>query len=85
MSSTTTPIEKGMYAWNYIHAGSFLLFVEKLKHCYKFIMLPGPTDMFLTEQDFKKSIKANVLEFVDVLPDDIYEETIRISLSCPSQ
>ena len=78
------PIPKGMYAWTSIHAGSFLLFVESLKDCYKFIFLPGPSEYFLTIEDFSKSIKAGTLEFVEELPDDIFEETVKISLSCPS-
>lgn len=76
------PIPKGMYAWNHMHAGSFLLYVETLVNCYKFIMLPGPADYFLTAEDFAKGIEKNILEFVEVLPDDIYQETLL--LSCPS-
>lgn len=75
------PIAKGMYAWNSIHAGSFLLYVETQFKCHKFIMLPGPVDYYLTFEDFTKALENHVLEFVEVLPDEIYKESL--SLSCP--
>lgn len=81
-SSQKLPISKGMYAWNYIHAGSFILYVESLDSCHKFIMLPGPSEYFLTYEDFAKGIDKNILEFVEILPEDIYQETL--SLLCPS-
>jgi hypothetical protein len=77
------PKQKGLYAWNAIHAGSFLLYIEKLKDCYKFMFLPGPSPFFLTFEDFEKCINSSTLEFVEVLPNDIYEESVNIFLSCP--
>lgn len=82
--SKIKPQQRGLYAWNSIHAGSFLLYVEKLKDCYKFLFLPGPTEYFLTFEDFSKGIQHNVLEFVESLPKDIYQESLSIPLlSCP--
>lgn len=78
-----SPINRGMYAWNAIHAGSFLLFVESLKECHEFIFLPGPSKYFLTYKDFEQAIERRILEFVDVLPEDIYQESLL--LSCPSE
>jgi hypothetical protein len=80
----TTPIPKGLYAWNSLHAGSFLLYTESLKDCHRFLFLPGPTEYYLTKEDFDRCIKNNTLEFVEPLPDEIYQETIDISLACPS-
>lgn len=79
-----SPTPKGLYAWNRLHAGSFLLYVEPLNDCYKFIFLPGPSDYYLTKDDFNSCIQTNTLEFVEPLPDDIYEETIKFSLTSPS-
>jgi hypothetical protein len=83
--STTNyqPIQKGMYAWTSLHAGSFLLYVESLKDCHKFVFLPGPSEFFLTFDNFSDCVKSGVLEFVEELPDEIYNETIEFSLSCP--
>jgi hypothetical protein len=79
------PIPKGMYAWTQIHAGSFLLFVESQKDCYKFLFLPGPSEYFLTFEDFTKCIKTNTLEFVEELPDEIFQETINFLLTSPTK
>ena len=73
------PISKGFYAWTSLHAGSFLLFVEELKDCCKFIFLPGPSYMYLTFETFNTCITNGVLEFVEPLPDDIYNETVSIA------
>jgi hypothetical protein len=78
---SSKPIPKALYAWNAVHAGSFLLYVESLTDCYKFIFLPGPSEYFLTIEDFKTALKKGMLEFVDVLPDEIYQESL--ALSCP--
>ena len=79
------PIEKGLYAWNTLHAGSFLLYTESLKDCHRFLFLPGPTEYYLTNEDFDSCLKNKALELVEPLPDEIYQETIQISLACPSQ
>ena len=81
--SKNKPIAKGLYAWNFLHAGSFLLYVESLKHCHHFIFLPGPSDYYLTIEDFEKCIASNTLEFVESLPNDIFQESLR--LSCPNK
>lgn len=77
------PKSKGLYAWNAIHAGSFLLYVEKMKDCYKFMFLPGPTPFYLTFEDFEQCLNTNTLEFVETLPKDVFEESMKIFLSCP--
>lgn len=78
-TSIKKPIPKGFYAWTSLHAGSFLLFVEELKDCYKFIFLPGPSYMYLAFNTFDTCITNGVLEFVEPLPDDIYNETVLIA------
>jgi hypothetical protein len=77
------PIHKGLYAWNAIHAGSFLLYVEALKDCYSFLFLPGPSEYYLTVEDFEKSLSNRTLEFVEALPDEIFKESVELSLSRP--
>ena len=77
------PASKGMYAWTSLHAGSFLLYVESLKDCHKFIFLPGPSEFFLTFENFTKCVRTGVLEFVEQLPDEIYNETMEFSLTGP--
>jgi hypothetical protein len=81
---TIEPHLKGLYAWNSIHAGSFLLYVKTLKDCYQFIFLPGPSEYYLTFEDFETSVRTNILEFVEQLPQEVYDETVLLSLSCPT-
>ena len=78
-NTKTNPIHKGFYAWTSLYAGSFLLCVEQLKDCHKFIFLPGPSYMHLTHETFEKCIKTNVLEFVEIVPDDIFNETVSLT------
>lgn len=82
-STSLQPTSRGMYAWTSLHAGSFLLYVESLKDCHKFIFLPGPSEFFLTFENFNECVKSKVLEFVEQLPEDIYEETVEFSLPRP--
>lgn len=83
--SKIIPKAKGLYAWNAIHAGDFILYVETLKDCYKFLFLPGPSEYFLTFDDFEQCISKGTLEFVEVLPDEIFQESLELSLSRPSK
>jgi hypothetical protein len=77
-TSLIAPIKKGMYAWNSYHAGSFLLFLQTEKTHHEFLFLPGPSSMNLTFEHFSKAVNENVLEFVEILPDDIYNETLEV-------
>lgn len=86
MSFKKDPIKRGMYAWNKVYAGSFLLYVSTLKDCYKFLFLPGPSEFFLTKEDFIRCMENNTIEFVEELPKDIYQETLSIyELTCPNK
>jgi hypothetical protein len=73
------PTERGLYAFIKERCGDFLLFVEEQKDCYKFIYLPGPSDFYLTTEDFTKSIKGQILEFVEQVPEDIFLESVELS------
>lgn len=73
------PTERGFYAWTIERAGDFLLFVEAQKDCYKFLYMPGATDFYLTFEDYTNSVKKGVLEFVEQLPEDIFNESIDIA------
>ena len=77
------PTKRGIYAWNALRAGDFLVFVKTLKDCHRFVYLPGPSDFYMTLDDFTDCMKKRVLELVEQLPKDVYEETI--SLSCPQK
>lgn len=82
---TKTPIERGFYSFDKFRAGDFLLFVSKRKHDYYFLCFPGPEHLYLSTDDFAKSLDTGILSFVEQLPEDIYEETLKFSLSCPNK
>jgi len=73
------PIERGFYAWTIERAGDFLLFVESQKDCYKFLYMPGANEFYLTFEDFTKSMKRGILDFVEQLPEDIFEESLELA------
>lgn len=75
------PVLRGFYAWNIERAGDFLIYVESLKNCYKFLYVPGATEFYLSCEDFSKALQNNVLSFVEQLPEEIYQESLE--LSCP--
>ncbi len=68
-----------MFAFTTERAGDFLLFVESQKDCYKFLYLPGASDFYLTFEDYTEAIKRGVLDFVDQLPEDIFQESLLLS------
>jgi hypothetical protein len=77
--SKIKPTEKGFYAWTSLYAGSFLLYVEELRDYYKFVFLPGPNYMNLTHETFQSCIATKTLEYVETVPDDVFNETIKLT------
>jgi hypothetical protein len=71
------PTEKGIYMFNKEHAGSSLVYIKHHKDYYEFAFLPGPSRFLLTPEEFTKALKVNVLEFVETLPDEIFNETMK--------
>lgn len=77
------PVPRGFYAFNVERAGDFLIFVESLKDCYKFLYVPGADPFYLSIEDFHNALNSGVLSLVEQLPEDIYEESLL--LSCPQK
>lgn len=73
------PLERAMYAFLKDRCGDFLLFVESQKDCHKFLYLPGADPFYLTFEDYSTAIEQNTLEFVDQLPEDIFQESLELS------
>jgi len=53
-----------------------MVFVEEQKDAYKFAYLPGPSYFYMTKSDFIKAHKQGVIEFVEELPREIYEDVL---------
>jgi len=73
------PKDKSLYAFTKERCGDFLLFVEAQKDCYKFLYLPGADPFYLTFEDYTKLSKNGTLDFVDQLPDDVFQESLKLS------
>ncbi len=73
------PLDRSLIAFTTERAGDFLLFVEVQKNCYKFLYLPGASEFYLTFEDYTESIKRGVLEFVEQIPEDIFQESLQLS------
>jgi hypothetical protein len=71
------PVERGMYAFNKLRAGDFILFVKEMPDYYMFLEFPGNTTLLLSRYDFNQSISTNILEFAETLPTSVFEETIQ--------
>lgn len=81
---TKKPKKRGLYAWNSIYAGSFLLFVKSFKDHYQFMFLPGPSEFNLTFDEFSSCVQKGILEFVEDLPEEIFQESLSaFELACP--
>jgi len=73
------PRPRSIFAWNSLRAGDFIIFKESYEHYYEFVYIPGGDLFRLTTEDFAKSVKSGMLEFVEQLPEDIYKESLELS------
>lgn len=76
MSKDNKPEERGVYAFQKIKMGEFLLFLDEDELKYNFMQLPDRYEYALTKNDFIKAVKEKILEFVEVLPVDVYEVSV---------
>lgn len=76
MSKDNKPEERGVYAFQKIKMGEFLLFLNEDELQYNFMQLPDRYEYSLTKKDFIRAIKEKILEFVEVLPMDVYEVSV---------
>jgi len=71
------PRTRGVYAiLARERAGEFLLFNKQVEDTYHFIHLPDLYQLKFTKLEFKKSLKGNILEFVEVVPQEVFDTCI---------
>ena len=70
---TYNPIDRGMYAFTKYKKGEFLVYIDSDELCYNFMQLPDRLPMSLTKNTFKESYKGKVFEYLEQLPEDVYE------------
>lgn len=73
------PPPRAIFAWNSLRAGDFIIFKESHKDYYEFVYVPGGDLFRLTIEDFTKSVKSGMLEFVEQLPEDVYNESLELT------
>ena len=74
---TTVPIvlpkERGVYAFMKHKRGEFILFIEQNEEVLTFMQLPDRYNILLTKEEFTAGFSTNLLEFVECIPEDVFE------------
>jgi len=71
-----TPVKRGLYAFLVQRKGEFLLFVEEEELSYRFMQLPNRFEFYVTKNDFEKAMTKNTLDFIEQIPEEVYEVSI---------
>lgn len=67
------PKERGVYAFTKHRKGDFILFIKEDKGVLQFMQLPDRYQFFLTKEEFSEGIVANLLDFVEQIPEDVFD------------
>jgi hypothetical protein len=67
------PKERGTYAFMKHRRGEFLLFLEEDGDVLKFMQLPDRYAISLSKEEYTAGICTNLLEFVEQVPEDVFE------------
>jgi hypothetical protein len=71
------PIERGLYAFTKHRRGIFLLFLNfKDDNIFEFMQLPDRYVLCLIENEFKEAVCSGLLDFVEQLPEDVFEVAV---------
>ena len=73
---THIPIKRGLYAFLVQRKGEFILFIEEDEDIYRFMQLPDRFEFCLTKKDFEKAIVKNTLDFIEAIPEEVFEVSI---------
>lgn len=68
-----TPIARGVYAFTKHRRGDFILFIKEDKDVLEFMQLPDRYQLFLTKQEFHEGVTTKLLDFVEQIPDEVFE------------
>jgi hypothetical protein len=67
------PKERGMYAFMKHRRGEFLLFIEEDNDVLNFMQIPDRYPVLLSKEEYTAGICTNLLEFVEQVPEDVFE------------
>lgn len=66
-------MERGVYAFTKHRRGDFILFLKEDKEVLEFMQLPDRYQIFLTKEEFTEGLLTNLLDFVEQVPEDVFE------------
>lgn len=67
------PQPRGVYAFTKHRRGDFLLFIKEDSEVLEFMQLPDRYQVCLTKQEFHEGVTTKLLDFVEQIPEDVYE------------
>lgn len=73
------PVERGFYAFTEQRAGDFLAFLEQTDEYLVFSYLPGGHKFYLTDEDFRGSLKTHTIDYVEQLPEEVFVDIKKIA------
>ena len=71
--SKKEPEIRNLYAFTKYRRGEFLLLVGIEKEMYIFMQLPDRYRLMLTKKETEKSVKEGLLDFVEKIPEEVFE------------
>jgi hypothetical protein len=67
------PLERGVYAFMKYKRGEFILFINQEGDVLNFMQLPDRYDIKLSVEEFTAGVQTKLLEFVESVPEDVFE------------
>jgi hypothetical protein len=67
------PKERGTYAFMKHRRGEFILYLEQDGDVLRFMQLPDLYVIALSKEEFTAGICTNLLEFVEQVPEDVFD------------
>ena len=68
-----TPRKQSLYAFTRFRKGEFLLYVDTEENVHRFMQLPDRYIVNLTAKEFHQGVVEKLLDFVEIIPDDVFE------------
>lgn len=67
------PQARSLYAFTRFRKGEFLLFLNTKDNVYEFMQLPDRYIVNLTDAEFNQGIAEKLLDFVEIIPEEVFE------------
>ncbi len=67
------PLSRGVYAFTKHRRGDFILFLKEDSEVLEFMQLPDRYQIFLTKEEFTKGLSTKLLDFVEQIPEEVFE------------